>query len=123
MATFKEISRAIRAALDLEVSSDDMEGLTGKLLRLTNLIGSSAELKAKAKGELKRAELIAYARYKSEKLTPTMMQTVIGGECSQEYENLEYADRLNAGIVHACDSIRTIISLRKEEMKTSSFSQ
>lgn len=123
MATFKEISGAIRAALDLEVSSDDMEGLTGKLLRLTNLIGSSAELKAKAKGELERARLIAYARYKSEKLQPTMLQTVMNGEAADQIENLEYADRLNAGIVHACDSIRTIISLRKEEMKTSSFTQ
>lgn len=116
--TFNQKANAIREALDLEVTHEDTEGLQGKLLRLTNLVGLAAELKARAKADLKRAELIAYASHKSEKLQPTVFKVVIEGECADEYGKLELSDRLCAGIAHSMDAIRTIISLRKEEMKT-----
>lgn len=120
--TFNQKTNAIRTAIDLEVTAEDIDGLQGKLLRLTCLVGLSAELKARAKSDLKTGELIAFAKHKSEKLAPTMFKIVIEGECAELYGKLELADRLNAGLVHCMDSLRTIISLRKEEMKTVSYS-
>jgi len=120
--TFNQKANAIRQAIDLDVSIEDIDGLTGKLLRLTCLVGLSAELKARAKHDLKDGELIAFAKHKHEKLAPTMFKIVIEGECAELYGKLELADRLNAGLVHCMDSIRTIISLRKEEMKTVIYS-
>lgn len=117
--TFNQKANAIRDLLDHDVHHDDMPGLQEKLLKLTALIGLSAELKARAKADLKTAELLAFARHKAEKLTPTMFKIVIEGEAAEEYGKLELADRLNAGLSHCMESLRTIISLKKEEMKNS----
>lgn len=117
--TFNQKANAIREAIDLEVTKEDLDGLQGKLLRLTTLIGLSAELKARAIADLKRAELMAYASYKSEKLLPSIFKVIIEGETADERGKLELADRLNAGIAHAMEGLRTIISLKKEEMKNS----
>lgn len=117
--TFNQKANAIREAIDLEVTQEDLDGLQGKLLRLTTLIGLSAELKARAIADLKRAELMAYASYKSEKLLPSIFKVIIEGETADERGKLELADRLNAGIAHAMEGLRTIISLKKEEMKNS----
>lgn len=101
--TFSQKANAIRDLLDHDVHQDDMPGLQEKLLKLTSI---------------KRAELIAYASHKSEKLQPTVFKVVIEGECADEYGKLELADRLNAGLTHCMESIRTIISAKKEEMKS-----
>lgn len=119
--SFNEKANAIRQALDTEVSSDDLEGLQGQLLRLSSLIGLSAELKARAVADLKTAELMSFAAHKKENLSPTVFKVVMQGESADEYGKLELADRLNAGLSHAMEGIRTIISLRKEEMKQSNF--
>lgn len=118
---FNNLSMPIRQAIDLEVSFDVPEELHGKLIQLSQLIGSSAELKANAKEDLKRAELLAFLKYKGEKLTPTMMKVVIEGECAEYYGRLEYADRLNSGLVHCMESLRTLISAKKEELRQSNF--
>ena len=118
---FNNLAMPIRQAIDLEVSFDVPEELHGKLIRRSQLIGSSAELKASAKEDLKRSELLAFLKYKGDKLSPTMMKTVIEGECAEQYGRLEYADRLNAGLVHCMDSLRTLISAKKDEMRQSNF--
>jgi hypothetical protein len=119
--SFNEKANAIRQALDTEVSSDDLEGLQGQLLRLSALIGLSAELKARAVADLKTAHLIAYSTHKSKDLPASIFKTVIEGEAAEAHGKLELADRLNAGLTHAMDGIRTIISFRKDEMKNSNF--
>lgn len=117
--SFNQKVKCIRDAIELEVDKDNTDELTGKLMRLINLIGLSSEIKARAITDLKNAELIAYAKHKSEGLQPSVFKIVIEGETSEERGKLELADRLNAGISHALEGIRTIISLRKEEMKNS----
>jgi hypothetical protein len=44
---------------------------------------------------------------------------VIEGETAEHKGKLELADRLNAGIAHAIEGLRTIISLKKTEMEKS----
>jgi hypothetical protein len=117
--TFNQKANAIRDILDHDVHQDDLPALQEKLLRLTAMIGLSAELKARAKSDLKTAELIAYAAHKHEKLPPTVFKIVIEGESAEAYGKLELADRLNAGLSHCMESLRTVISLKKEEMKNS----
>lgn len=114
---YKDKIKAIRDAIEGHVDDNDLEGLIHKLNMLSCLVGTSAETKARAIKELKTAELIAYAKIKSEKLPPTVMKIVIEGETADERARLEMADRLNAGLVHCMDGIRTIISLRKTELE------
>lgn len=116
--TFNE-KAAIRAAIELEVDSSNVDELIGKLDRLVNLIGLSAEIKARAIKDLKDAELIAYSKYKGEGLQASMFKIVIEGESSDQRAKLELADRLNAGLAHGIEGLRTIISLRKTEIEKS----
>jgi hypothetical protein len=119
--TFNQKANAIREVLDIDVDKSDIDGLESKLLKLTVMVGLAAELKARAVTDKKTAELISYATHKHEKLQPSVFKIVIEGECAEEYGKLELSDRLCAGIAHSIDGIRTIISLRKEEMKNSTF--
>lgn len=119
MNDFNEKVNAIRVAIELEIDKDNLDELISKINRLINLIGLSAEVKARAIKDLRTAELIAYAKYKSEKLSPNVMKIVIDGETAEQKAKLEYVDRLNAGIAHALDGLRTIVSLKKTELDKS----
>jgi hypothetical protein len=116
---YSEKIKAIRDTIDLTVDLSDLDGLQGKVLMLTQVIGLSSEVKARALKNFNDAKLIAYAKHKAEKLSPNVLKIVIEGETSEEGAMLELADRLNAGIVHAMDGLRTIISLKKTEMEKS----
>lgn len=116
---YNEKIKAIRDVIDLNVDMTDLEGMQGKVLMLTQVIGLSSEVKARALKNFNSAKLIAYATHKQEKLTPNVLKIVIEGETAEESAMLEMADRLNAGIVHALDGLRTIISLKKTEMEKS----
>jgi len=109
----------IRDTIDIDVDLSDLDGLQGKVLMLTRIIGLSSEVKARALKDFNDAKLIAYAKHKSEKLTPNVLKIVIEGETSEESAKLELADRLNSGITHALDGLRTVISLKKTEMDKS----
>lgn len=116
---YKDKVKAIRDGIELDIDKDNLDELIGKINKLINLMGLSAETKAVSIKELRQCELIAYAKYKSEKLPPTVLKIVIDGEVADQRAKLEYADRLNAGLVHAIDGLRTIISLKKTEMDKS----
>lgn len=111
--------KVIRDTIDLDVSIDDLEGLQGKILMLTRMIGLSSEVKARALKDLNDRKKIAFAKFRNEGLQASVLKYVIDGETSDEIAKLELADRLNAGIVHAIDGLRTIISLKKTEMEKS----
>lgn len=116
---YTEKIKVIRDTLDMNVDLGDLEGLQGKVLMLTQVIGLSSEVKARAVKNMNDAKLVAYAKYKSEGLSPNVLKVVLEGETSEEAAKLELADRLNSGIVHAIDGLRTIISLKKTEMEKS----
>jgi len=118
MITFKEKAKAIRDVIDMEVDPENIDELQGKLMRLVNMVGLSAELKAHAKRDLLNAQSVALSGL-DQKLAPTILRMHIDGLIADQESQFVYADRLNAGITHAIDSIRTIISLRKSEMEQS----
>lgn len=116
--TFQEKAIAIREVIDMEVNPENIDQLQDKLMRLVNMVGLSAELKAIAKHDLLTAQSVALAGL-DQKLAPTILRMNIDGKTADQEMNLVYADRLNAGITHAIDSVRTLISLRKSEMEQS----
>lgn len=116
---FSDKIKTIRDTIDMHVSLEDLDGLQGKVLMLTQVIGLSSEVKARALKDFNDAKLIAYAKYKSEKLSPNVLKIVLEGETSEASAKLELADRLNSGISHALDGLRTVISLKKTELEKS----
>jgi len=119
MRTKEEITvslNVIRAVVDADVIDCDINAVENKLLRLTQLMGLSAETMASAKKILGIKELHVLDSMEEGK-TPTEINKRLNASCYEENAILQYSDRLNSAIVHNCDALRSIISLRKEEMK------
>ena len=109
----------LRTEMDKEVSSDDTIGMVDKLEKLVSLVGLSAECVASAEKELKKKNLIVLIESENLNLPPSVLVKYMDGQSADELAVYKYAERLNAGLSHAMDGLRTIISLHKEEMSQS----
>lgn len=108
----------IREAIDADVIDADIVNIQNKLLRLTQLMGLSAEANASAKKllHIKEREVL----FAMDKTLPASIQSKnLSAECYNEIAILEYSDRLNAALTHCCDGLRSIISLYKVEVSNS----
>ena len=109
----------LRSEMDKEVSSDDTIGMVDKLEKLVSLVGLSAECVAAAEKELKKKNLIVLIENKGANYSPSVLLKLMDGMSADQMAVYRYAERLNAGLSHAMDGLRTIISLHKEEMSQS----
>lgn len=122
MKTIQETKAAlntIRGVLDADVSDCDMQSVRDKLLKLTSLIGTSAETMASAKKILNEKEIEVFAGSKIDSMQASIAKKYLDAHCKEENALYEYADRLNSAIVHCIDGLRTIISLYKTELENS----
>lgn len=122
MKTQAEINNAlnsIRATLDVDVMNAIIEDVQNKCIALTQLFGLSSETTASAKKMLGEKEVEIFITKDLGKLAPQKAMKLLKSYCSQEIATLEYAERLNSGIVHTIDALRSIISYRKSEMENS----
>lgn len=113
MNDFNEKVKTIKAAIELEVTADDLEGLQGKLLRCINLFALSSEMCARATVDLRNAELKVLKAEGSGSGITTKLKAMTGEEQGKQ----ELADRLNAGLTHTIEGLRTMISLKKSEFE------
>lgn len=130
MKTIIEVKTAlnsIRTAVDAPLNGVDDNGeqmidinkVQEKAVNLTMLFGLSAETKASSKKILHTKELEVLKRITKEALPPSTMTHMLRAECFDELAMLEYADRLNAAITHSLDTLRSVISLYKQEIANS----
>jgi len=112
----KESLNVIREVLDADVQDVDIEMVVNKALKISQLIGLSAECKAAAKRLLKTANLMALNEIQGENLGYNLTVKKMEAMCPEETELFEYADRINAACGHCLDTLRSVISLRKQEM-------
>lgn len=120
MKSLRDKMIAIRDLLDVPTKELAIESLVAHGKDLAAMIGLSSEVKSEAKGNLERARLTALLMYKGDKTVATsIIMKMADGACADQHAQYEYADRLNAGIVHQLDYIRTVISLHKTELETS----
>ena len=117
--TLKEKLDSIRIALDADVLGTDIESVVDKGKALAQLIGLSAECKAEARQKLEKARVIEFASLTGKKITPSILIKLVDAGCADQIKDLEYADRLNAGITHQLDFYRSVISLHKTEIENS----
>lgn len=120
-AQIQDWLKSIRDVIDINTDGVDIDSIQGKLHRVASLIGLSAEAKSKARGVLERARLIALSKIQKDesKLGATLMSKQMDAMCAEELELYEYADRINAGLTHELDALRTVISLYKVELENS----
>jgi len=112
MNGFKDKVKAIKDAIELEVDKDDLDGLQGKLMRCINLFALSAELCARATADLRQAEL----KVLKEDGDGTGITAKIRAKTGEEQAKQELADRLNAGLTHTIEALRSMVSLKKTEI-------
>jgi hypothetical protein len=118
IAETKKALNSIRATIDSDIIDVDIDQQKNKLLKLTQLIGLSAECNASAKKMLLQKELQVLSGL-DPNIPPMKMNKIVNSECYEESALLEYADRLNSALVHSIDAIRSIISLYKTELENS----
>lgn len=111
MKEFNAKVSAIKQAIEIEVTLDDLEGLQGKLLKCVTLFSLSSEMCARATVDLRNAEL----KVIQEHGTGTGMGMKLKAMTGEEQGRVELADRLNAGLTHCIEALRTMISLKKTE--------
>lgn len=119
MDTLREKMIAIRDLLDVPTKELALESLVAHAQDLAAMIGLSAEVKADCRRNLENGRAIALKMHMDKKVTPSILLKLADGACADELAQYEYADRLNAGITHQLDLIRSVISLRKTELEHS----
>ena len=113
----QEIAKMISDALEEKIDRTNPDEIAGKIDELRQLTANAATLKANAKKLLRQKELEILNKYKDSKLQASVLMRTISAECFEEEGWYVYADRLNAGLSHALDSMRTLLSYMKEEMR------
>lgn len=117
--TLKSKLNSLRVLIDADVTNVDIDSLIEKGKQLAQAIGLAAECKAEARKELDNARLAAIIQIENKDYSPSVMLKIAESMCADEVSVFEYADRLNAGIGHALDYYRTVISLHKTEIENS----
>jgi DNA-binding SARP family transcriptional activator len=95
-----------------------------------NIEGLMADLDYTNQWLSRSAELLAEAQYHHDKArgdasenhmdaTATLLRELLGRDCASEARMLKLAERLNATLCHRIDSLRSLISLEKENLKMS----
>ncbi len=107
----------IRSVIDSDVMDCDIDTKVNKLLKLTQLMGLSAETKASAKKLLGLKEQRIFEGMDVD-MAPSKAIRFLNAKCAEENAILEYADRLNAAITHSIEGLRSVISLYKQEMQS-----
>lgn len=118
--TTKEIRESlqeIRKSVDIDTSGTDIDSTVELGKKLSSLIGLSAECQSEAQRHLKIANLNALTKVDDSK--PSLAVKKMDALCADEIAMYEYACRINAGITHKLDFIRTVISLHKTELENS----
>ena len=113
----KEKLLAIKKVLELEVTRDCMDDVQDKLIQLTALYSLSAETIAEATKKLHLKELQVLQELNNKGMQASIISKQLNAECFEERAIYDYADRLNSGISHTCDALRTIISLYRAEIE------
>lgn len=104
--------------------TDEPTVLVERLSYCNVYMARSGEMLAKAKALLNDA-VVAVWEQKGDKLMKAgaqLAQKVIAGYCSEEQFLADWLDRVNRGLVHQADNLRTLISYAKENMRTGRYS-
>jgi hypothetical protein len=111
--------KSIREVLDADVIDCDIISIQNKATKLTQMIGLSAECKAESKRLVERKKLKILIEEKDNGYQASVLTKLLDAGSANETALYIYADRINAGITHAIDMLRSSISLYKSELENS----
>jgi hypothetical protein len=103
--------------LTLAVSKEDLDGLAGYLVDLSNLLpnGALSVSTSEMIYNLKIGELVESQAYSG--LSATDKKMVFQGKAAKEIALMTYSDNLNKSLSKRIEAIRSIMSLAKVELE------
>lgn len=118
----EENLNTIKLHLEAEVNPTEISAVELKLSNLSALMGLSAECMRYSKEVVLTAQKVFLSKPNMLNQSATNLKLLIESELHYEISLFVYSERLNAAITHASDSLRTIISKYKEELRINNFS-
>lgn len=115
--TIKTWNKEIEDAISLKIDPQNPDELSGKLNALSNLTGLSSQCVALSERFYndKIAQLFLAPAYKL--MSATEKKMIFASLAAEEQYLVTLSERLNKGLTHSADMIRSILSALKEEMK------
>ena len=120
-AMTEEISRM--QAFMQSAPTDEPTVLVERLSYCNVYLARSGEMLAVAKAMLNEATVAVWEK-KGDMLLAAgsqLAQKILAGYCKDEQFLADWLDRVNKGLVHQADNLRTLISYAKENMRTERF--
>lgn len=113
----------IETYLDKEVDSENPVQLTSKLNDISSLIGLSAKCVAESKqikAEATKTFVMNLIDKKGhETHTPTLIKILQESATLKEQYVVDFSERINRGLTHCIEALRSMISLYKSELENS----
>lgn len=110
--------KQIQSAMEDKVSPEDIDGVQAKLCVLSGYIGTSAECIRYAKQAMLHKQRQVLGSNIGAKHSPNILRQLVESELFYEVAMVDYANRINAGITHTIDALRTVVSLYGKELET-----
>lgn len=113
----KALTEPLKEALSMQVGYDNPDEITGKLQLLSSLMGTSASAIALAESVYndKVMELAESNQWAG--LTATDRKMIFAGKAKTEAAFVTLTNKLNSGLVHSIDALRSMLSYLKSEMQ------
>ena len=114
----------IQAYRDTEPSTDNPVLLAERIAKTEVYLSRSGEMLAQAKMILNQMTA-SISDAKGEKwvktMGPQLAGKVLAGYCAKEQFLVDWLDRINRGLVHSSDSLRSLLSYAKAQMVVSGY--
>lgn len=117
----KKNIEAINQVLDLKIDRTNPEEVMGKLNELASILSLSATTVALAESSYNEKIGQLADDYSTAGISATDRKMIFQGKAKDEIYYMTLSERQNKAITHACDSLRSILSFVKEEMRNNNY--
>lgn len=101
----------------MSISEDNPAEITGKLQLLSSLMGTSANAIALSEAVYSDRVMELAENSQWSGMTATDRKMIFAGKAKTEAAFVTLTDRLNSGLVHSIDALRSMLSYLKSEME------
>lgn len=117
LSELKALTDPISEALALAVAFDNPAEITLKLQLLSSLMGTSAKAISLAEAVYSERVMELAENAQWQNMTATDRKMIFAGKAKTEAAFVTLTDRLNSGLVHSIDALRSMLSYLKSEME------
>lgn len=122
-SNLESILTTIDGIISIEVDSTDGNKISDRISICAALLSTSANSVAISQKIYNERLAEILIEVEPHRMNATDKKLLLTGRLSEESYWLKYAERINAGLVHAIESYRSMLSYIKEDMKMTNYQQ